>query len=412
MVSFLIAAIPIALEIRSFAASAALENAAAKTQPLADYALGPLVTEELLAQDPAAIALVRAKLEPWMDDGTIRRIKVWDMSGKILYSDVSSLIGKRFALPDVGVPRPGSTEPGGREPLTNLAPESAGTQNNLVEVLVRTTAANGAPLIIEADLARRGVFDDSNAVLIKFAPAFLISLAVLQLTQLIRAVRLARRIQGHQAMRRQLMQYAINASDLERRRIARDLHDNVIQDLAGLSYALEAVETRATADHRPLITRARSILQGNVRTLRGMATELYPPDLDQLGLPGALMRLADSLIEQGIAVHIQVPDDCDLDRDRSAIFYRVAREVLRNISKYAQADSATLTLVQNGSSTVMTIQDDGRGFDPAASAPDGHLGLRIVQDTMRAAGGTLEVSSREGGGTTAVATLDGAPSQR
>jgi signal transduction histidine kinase len=230
--------------------------------------------------------------------------------------------------------------------------------------------------------------------------------------QLIPALRLARRIQGHQSTKRRLLQYAIDASDLERQRIARDLHDEVIQDLAGLSYAFEAEERHSNPENRSLFGQAKAILQKNVGTLRAMTTELYPPDLAELGLPAALTRLAAPLLEHGIRVKLHIPPDCDLDRDRAAMFYRVAREVLTNTVKHAKAGVLELTLLQDADRTILLIHDDGCGFDMAADAPDNHLGLRIMRDTIEVAGGSLEVRSWMGGGTSVMAALDRVASVR
>lgn len=405
MATLLLVAIPISLWIRSLAENYALENTTAMTQRLADYALAPLVTDKLIARDPASIELIRARLEPWMEDGSIVRIKIWDARGAILYSDLPSLIGRQFALPEVGDLLADGVGTAQLEAQTAKENENENEHGELVEVYVRSNAASGAPLVFETYFVTARVHEDQNTLLLGVAPAFLVSLGVLQVAQLVPAVRLARRIQGHQATRRRLMQHAINASDLERRRIARDLHDNVIQDLAGLAYALEAEEVHGPPTQRPLLTRARSILQHNVQTLRGMTTELYPPDLDHLGLPAALIHLAEPLLEHGLQVETRVQESCELDRDRSAMFYRVAREALTNIEKHARATTVELSLVQDDAGTVMTIHDDGRGFDSVGDAPDGHLGLRIMRDTMQVDGGSLEVRSTPGRGTTVTATL-------
>lgn len=88
------------------------------------------------------------------------------------------------------------------------------------------------------------------------------------------------------------------------------------------------------------------------------------------------------------------------------MFYRVAREVFANIVKHAGASTAAIVLTQDETGTVMLIHDDGQGFNQDEKAPAGHLGLRIVQDSVSAAGGTLEVNSEPGGGTWVVTRLD------
>ncbi|MBG6179546.1 sensor histidine kinase [Arthrobacter sp. CAN_A1] len=404
-------ATPVAFWIRAEAEKHALDNAQLITQRLADFAVSPLINAQLIAGDEAAIERLDTRLKPWLERGSVLRIKVWDGAGNIVYSDMPSLIGQQFELPDAGTDLfAGATGSASLEDQQELENEYEAESGELVEVYVESATANGEPLIFEAYYDDDGVREEQASVLLSIAPIFLLSFGVLQLAQLVPAVRLARRIQANQVSQRKLLQYAIEASDLERRRIARDLHDEVIQDLAGLSYAMEAEEKRGAASQRPLFGRVRSILQENLRTLRAMTSELYPPDLDKLGLPAALARLAESLREQGINVALQVPENCEMDRDQAVMLYRVAREVLTNAVKHAQANTVYLSLLREDSSTVMTIKDDGRGFNPEEGSPDGHLGLRIMRDTIREAGGSLQVLSGGGRGTSVIATLSRVPS--
>jgi signal transduction histidine kinase len=404
--ALLIVAIPVAFWIRAQAQSHALDNAQLTTQRLADDAVAPLVTADLLAADPVALRTLRDRLDPWLADGSIVRIKVWDADGRIIFSDVPSLIGESFVLEGWAqallAGGPGTATIERQDNLENTYEADSG---DLVEVYVRSETAAGAPLIFEAYFDDARVRQEQTALLIGMAPAVLLSLAVLQLAQLAPAVRLAHRIQAHQAVRRHLLQRAMDASDLERQRIARDLHDEVIQDLAGLAYALEAEEMHGSIEQRPPLARATSILQKNVRALRTITSDLYPPDLDRLGLPAALARLADPLHEQGIDVSIRVPRTVELDREQTAVLYRVAREAMTNSTKHAGARTVDLSLTQNAERTVMRIVDDGCGFDLDAGAPAGHLGMQIMQDTLHDAGGSLDVSSSSGTGTTVTAVL-------
>lgn len=405
-VALVLVGTPAALWIRARAEAHALSNVTLVTQRLADYALAPVVTEQLLAGDPAAVRTLDARLAPWLNNGAVLRIKIWDGDGTIVYSDVPELIGDRSEFPHGGeallVGGPGRSVIGLSDELGKRNGSLPGT---LIEVFVGSSAATGAPLIVEAYFDDDAVRAEQTAVLIGMAPAFLLSLGVLQLAQLVPAVRLARRIQAGQVARRQLLQRAVDASALERRRIARDLHDGVIQDLAGLAYALESEVSRGTSEQIPLFARTLAVLQQNVRSLRAMTTELYPLDLERLGLPTALNRLTDPLRERGIDVTLSLPDNSELSRERSAVLYRVAREVLANILKHADAHAVELSLDVDRDQAVVRIGDDGRGFDPDAAAPEGHLGLRIMSDTMLEAGGDLEIRSRPGGGTAVTARL-------
>lgn len=406
--ALIIIATPVSFWILAQAEHHALNNVRDITQRLADFAVGPLVTEDLLAGRSSAIQGVDSRLDPWLNEGPVLRIKVWDADGRIVYSDVDALIGRKY-------PFPGWAEDllsGGRGTATierqdELENEFGVNAGELVEVYVRSKAATGDPLIFEAYFNDDDVRAEQTTVLQDMAPAVLLALAALQLAQLIPAVELAKRIQAHQSTRRRLLQHSIEASDLERRRIARDLHDEVIQDLAGLSYAMEAEEMRSSAEQRPLFAQAHSILHDNVRTLRAMTRELYPTNLDQLGLPAALNRLAEPLRQAGVEVTVTGADVDDLTRDAAAMFYRVAREALVNVLKHAQAEKVELSLDDDDGDKVLVIQDDGRGFESANGAPEGHLGLQIMKDTIEDAGGTIDVVSTPGAGTIVEARLSG-----
>ena len=399
--------VPLSFWILAHAERHTLDDATVITHHLADYTVGPLITDEVIAGDPEALKLVDSRVAPWLADGSIVSVKVWNPDGRVLYSDVPSLIGRTFDMPRWSVPLlAGGPDRAALQQQNDLDDGYEADSGKLVEIYVRALDAAGRPFMFEAYFDDQTVHDEQASLLLSMAPAFLLSLMVLQLAQLPLAIRLARRIQVDSASRRQLLQDSIRASDLERRRIARYLHDEVIQDLAGLSYALESEDRLDSGAQRSLIAKARLILQRNVGTLRAMTGELYPPDLDRLGLIEALRRLADPLTEQGIEVRLHLPEHLDVNQDQSVILYRVAREALTNVLKHAGAHSLELALMQDDDRIRLSIRDDGRGFDPEAEPPDWHVGLRIIRDTVLATGGTLEISSRDGDGTSIVAAID------
>lgn len=406
LIALLVVATPVAFWIRSAAERHALENALLLTQRVADLAIKPLVNEALLAGHPAALAAMDNALQPWRSDASVLRIKVWDADGRVVYSDMRSLVGQRFELPewarDLLAGGPGTASLESQQELENEYESASG---ELVEVYVSSSAADGTPLIFEAYYDDGPVRDEQQAVLYNMIPPLLLSLAALQLAQLPPAVRLARGIQRHQATRNRLLQRAIEASDLERRRIARDLHDEVIQDLSGLGYALESEELHGRPEQRPMLGGARQILQQSVRALRSMISELYPPDLEQLGLKTSLERLVEPHQERGLTVRLLIPDDGPLDRSSSALLYRVAREALSNSAKHSGATVVVLSLRTDPEGSEISVSDNGKGFDKTQGSADGHLGLRILQDTIREAGGGLDVLSIPGAGTTVTARL-------
>ncbi|MEV4951770.1 sensor histidine kinase [Paenarthrobacter nitroguajacolicus] len=405
-VALVVVATPVAIWIWAEAERHALANAREFTQRLADNVVGPLITSQLLARDPAALELLDQRLAPWLANGSVTRIKVWDEEGRVVYSDKKNLIGQDFEHEEwARLLLDGGPATATLEPQTGDENEYEAHAGELVEVYARSASQTGAPMIFETYSSGEGVRREQQAVLMGMIPPMLLSLAALQLTQLIPAIRLARRIQRDQVTRHKLLRCAIEASDQERRQIASELHDEVIQDLSGLAYALEAEERRGPAELRPVFNNARSMLQSNIRSLRAMTSELYPPDLEEFGLKSSLLRLETPLVERGVALSLEIPDDLVLDRDREVLVYRVAREALVNATKHSLAQTVAIRIRQSGGRTEITVVDDGVGFDPHGSRPEGHFGLRILGDTIRHAGGTLDIRSTPGSGTSVTATF-------
>ncbi|WP_326966338.1 sensor histidine kinase [Arthrobacter sp. CG_A4] len=404
--ALLVVATPVAFWIRAAAERHALNNAVLLTQRVADLAIKPLVNEALLAGDPSALAALDLALQPWRSDASVLRIKVWDADGRVVYSDMRSLVGQQFDLPawgrDLLAGGPGTATLESQQELENEYESASG---DLVEVYVSSAAIDGTRLIFEAYYDDGPMRVEQDAVLYSMIPPLLLSLAALQLAQLPPAFRLARGIQEHQVARNRLLKRAIEASDLERRRIARDLHDEVIQDLSGLGYALESEEHHGLPEQQPVFGGARRILQRSVRALRAITSELYPPDLEQLGLKTSLERLVEPHQERGLTVRLRVPEDGPLDLAVSALLYRVAREALSNSAKHSGATTVVLSLRTDHQGSEISISDNGKGFDKMQGSVDGHLGLRILKDTIREAGGALEILSVPGAGTTVTARL-------
>jgi two-component system, NarL family, sensor kinase len=404
LVVMLVVITPLAFWIRAQTEVHALYNVTQMTQRLADYAISPLATSELVRGEPDALLRLSNRLDPWMRVGTIHHIKVWDRDGLVIYSDSESLIRKRLDLP-LGQ----EVFTAGWKGTASLVRASsigdlASSETEVVRAFARLTPRNAEPLLVDVAYDNNTVRGEQSVVLASMAPPFLIALLVLQLAQLFPAIGLAKRVQRHQIARRRLLQQAIEASDLERRRIARDLHDDVIQDLSGLAYALDAEVMRGEGSS-PVLGRTHAVLQKNLHSLRAITSELYTPDLARLGLRDVLDRLGDTIREQGVAVTLDAPEDLDLDERETLLLFRVAREVLVNVAKHARARNARIDLRRHAGVTELTIQDDGRGFDVDAGSPEGHLGMRILHDIVSEAGGELQVHSRVGLGTTVVASL-------
>jgi signal transduction histidine kinase len=245
-------------------------------------------------------------------------------------------------------------------------------------------------------------------------PLVLVPLLILQLVQVPVAVSLARRVKRHESDRSQLLKRALGASDRERVRFAADLHDGPIQDLAGISYALGAVAPTVIERHAPLMARVQDALQRSIESLRGLMTDLYPPDLAIGNLGESIAPLTKRLPNDGVDVQLDLAEVPGLDAEGAAGLYRVVRESLANIQKHAQAKTVRISLEilerQQGANVPwvrLKAVDDGIGLNPTTMdrRAEGHLGLPLLADRVQSLGGELVVISAVDQGTTVQADL-------
>ena len=212
---------------------------------------------------------------------------------------------------------------------------------------------------------------------------------------------LARRLDAAAADRERLLLAAVEASDAERRRIARDLHDGVVQDLAGTSFALSAT-ARDVADRPETAARLDALGMGvrhSLRSLRSLLVEIYPPDLRTEGLSAAINDLVAPANAAGISVDLAVADTHGMRDEVVALVWRVAQETVRNAVRHGHPEHLTVHLTAPPGSVVLEVRDDGEGYDTATAPEQGHLGLRALHDLVRDSGGTLEITSAPGQGT-------------
>ncbi len=365
----------------------------------------PRLTDPVLAGDPAALRTLDADLHRYVLQGSLVRVKLWRADGRILYSDEPRLIGQTFPLQEDEVE---ALEEGHVDSeISDLsAPENVYERpfGQLLEVYVGLTSASGEPLLFEAYFRYDAVVTAAEAQWRKYAPPTLAGLLALQLVQIPFAWSLARRLQRQQRERQRLLQRAVDASQVERRRIAGDLHDGVVQDLTGLTYTLDAA--RLGPDHpdghRELVGRAATQLRASVADLRTLLVEIYPPDLAEEGLPAALTDLAAGLERAGLRVDLDVEDAADLPLDVSSVLFRSGQEVLRNVVAHSDARHVALQAGRRDGVASLVVDDDGRGFDAAdldRRFAEGHIGLRSLGDLIDDSGGTLSVRSAPGQGT-------------
>jgi signal transduction histidine kinase len=403
-----VGAIAVALQ-RQAARDDAIRDATALAELAGHGVIAPNVDGALIARDPAATRamnhLVGSKITT--GDSGIVRVKLWDRTGRIVYSDRNALIGKRYVLPEDerDAFRTGEAE----AELTDLSRDENHDDilhGKLLEVYLPIKATTGQTLLFELYQAQGSVTDTAQRTFLDFAPALIGALLLLQLLQLPLAYRMARTLHDNRQEREALLLRALAASDTERRRIASDLHDGVVQDLAGTSYALAAAADRIDGTAGPEVSDAlrdgAKQTRRSIRQLRSLLVDIYPPDLHRAGLAAALSDLVAPLESRGLQARVELPPGLRLEPDAEALMFRTAQEALRNVMAHSDARHVDVSVILENSHAGLTIADDGRGFTPEAAEAardDGHLGLRVLADMARDAGGRLDIDSEPGRGT-------------
>ncbi len=408
LVALVVVGLAATLLVRRIGTTQAIDEAKDLTSLVARGIVEPALSDGIAKSDPTAVATLDHIVRGRVIAPPIVRIKIWDAHGRIVYADDHRLLGQRYSLgtDELRSLRTGTVDAG----VSDLsAPENRYERgyDKLLEVYRPVRTAGGTPLLFEAYLRFANVSQDAQHVWTLFLPALLLALLVLWAVQVPLAWMLARRVQEGQRDRERLLRRAIDSSDAERRRIASDVHDGVVQDLAGLSFSLTASADRvakdgSTAEAAATLRRAAVGVRQNMRELRTLLVEIHPPNLHTQGLAAALSDLLAPLAARGIETTLDVAPDLTLPEDVEALVFRGAQEALRNVATHASAKSASVNVRKGGDVVTLEVRDDGRGFNLEgldARRAEGHLGLGLLSELARDAGGEVEIRSEPGRGT-------------
>jgi signal transduction histidine kinase len=382
------------------AAREAIDDAVATTEVLARSVAQPAVPPGLVDGDAGAVdRLDRAVLRRLLVRD-VARIKIWAEDGTIVYSDETRLIGSRYQLGDdeLAVIADGSIE---AEESDLSKPENRfeRASGGLLEVYTRIRSPEGDPLLFEVYYSAAGIEARRAEVFAQFRPITVGGLLVLVAVTTPLMWVLTRRLDRGARDRERLLRAAVDASDAERRRIARDLHDTVVQDLTGTAFALAASARDDDVDRSGLERMAAS-LRGSLRSLRSLLVEIHPPDLRTAGLPAALADLVAPAAGRHIEAEVRAADLGDLPDHAVTLVWRVAQEAVRNSLRHSGAARLRVEVRREGDLVVLEVSDDGRGFDPTEAVDRTHFGLRGLDSLIAEAGGVLRVTSAPGQGTT------------
>jgi two-component system NarL family sensor kinase len=387
----------------------AIVDARATSELLARSVVEPEMPRRLIDLDPAAIEEFDRRVSHRLWVTGVDRVKVWAADGTVLWSDQAELVGRTY---DLG--------PAAREALdegTTVAdvtdlrrPENRYERGKgALEVYTRIESPEKEPLLFEVYYSAKTITYRQEDIVAGIRPVTLgaLGLVVLVATGLLWA--LTRRLRRSAEERERLLRTAVEASDAERVRIARDLHDGVVQDLAGASFAVSALarSPEVPAHARSSLDGAGSSLRSGLRALRSLMVEIYPPDLDAAGLPAALDDLLAPAAAQGVTASARVADVDGASEHSVALVWRVAQEAVRNALRHSGARTLDVDVARDDGRLVLTVTDDGRGFDPWERRSAAKFGLRGMDSLIAEVGGRLDVRSAPGAGTTIRLEVDG-----
>jgi signal transduction histidine kinase len=394
-----------ALILRNVSEDEAIDQAKQVTGVLARGAVEPAIEPGLLEGDPEARARVDRVVRSRVLSPDVVRVKIWSDDGRIVYSDEPRLIDSRYELQedDLAAFREGAVE----AEVSDLSrPENRFDRGHgeLLEVYLPIEVPGAGPVLFETYQRLDSVTAGGDDLLGRFAPALIGALVAIAVLLVPFVWSLARRLRREHEQREMLLRRALSASDLERRRIAADVHDGILQDLSAAAFSLSAVSERTReGGSRETLSKAAAACRRAVRTLRSMLVEIYPARLREEGLESALGDLLSPLAEMGVDTALEAPAANALPEHAAELSFRVGQEALRNVAEHANATHVGVRVTQKAGMVQLVVSDDGDGFAPErvlAAQREGHLGLRLLRDLAADAGGELRVDSAPGRGTT------------
>jgi len=221
--------------------------------------------------------------------------------------------------------------------------------------------------------------------------------------------RLLQRLEANEREFRRLGRAVWRVQEDERRRLARELHDGLGQNLTALKHRLGQIGSElppGASAVRDKLDTALALCAGALDDTRNLSRLLRPPILDDLGLEPALRWLARSTEESaGLPVVLEIAALPALDDELQTLLFRIAQEAMNNAAKHAGARSLLLRLVLRDDRLQLQVIDDGSGFDATTAAAAGGTGLGSMRERLRLYGGQLELRTAPGQGTRLRATV-------
>jgi signal transduction histidine kinase len=207
---------------------------------------------------------------------------------------------------------------------------------------------------------------------------------------------------------RQYVADITNSQEEERKRIARELHDDTVQSLIAIGQRIELIKSVAddSAEVRSRLTEVRAMVTGAIASVRQFSRDLRPLALEDLGLAAAMQYLVSQLAQsEGITVNFEIEGEMTgLSNDMEIAIYRILQEALNNVRRHAQASEVNVSVRFNKRQIRLTVQDNGRGFEVPEAITDlasnGSFGVMGLDERARLFGGEVVVKSQLNQGTT------------
>lgn len=374
----------------------------------------PGLSDAVVAGDTQSVARFDSLIRERVLSARVVRVKILSPDGRIVYSDVPALIGQVFSL------RPQQRDAIRGNHVAAEVSELSLPENRyergygrLLEVYLPIQSTSAQTYLFETYQEYSSIDQDQQRIWTAFFPVLLGGLLLLLIVQVPLAWNLARSLQTVRRQREELLGRSVEISAAERRRIARDLHDGVVQALAGVAYSLGAGSNSAGKEGRraeaEMMGESAAVIRQVVRDLRTLIVDIAPPDLAGSRLEAALNDLLTPLSQCGIETTLKAEGLNNVDRETAVVLYRSAQEAIRNALAHSEASHLELVVGGGSGYADLVVRDDGKGFtaeEVLGRSRDGHVGISMLRSLVEDAGGKIWLSSRPGEGTTVRVRLE------
>ncbi len=389
----------------------AVRDATSDTAALARVVVEPALVDAIADPDApeservAARARLTDAVTGELRAGSAVRMKLWAADGTVLWSDEPRLVGERFPLGDEDLEAL-DTDRSDAEVSDLTEPENRYERGHgpLLEAYQAVHTPSGQALLFEAYERYDDVVARAAALRGAFAALAFGTVAVVLALLVPLLLWLLLRIRSGQRARERLLGRALDAEAAERRRMAADLHDGPVQDIAGLALSLGA---------DPATTDAAAALRRAVSSLRGSMSAIRPAAPERDGLGAALDDVCARARAAGLTTSVHVPESVDASPAALLAVVRFVREAVANVVTHAHASVVDVQVGTTGPDPsadaaadrglVVTVTDDGVGFEAARATDQDrprHLGTTLLREIAEDTGGSLELDTAPGAGTT------------